>query len=99
MFEKDDEKYLIRQLGNNQVVLFLGAGFSRDAKNQLGNNFLSGWELGKKIWEFLNYPGDYDNTPLQQMYQAFISAGIKKEKKKEFLESNLLSKDIPNIYD
>lgn len=31
MFDKDDEKYLIRQLSNNQVVLFLGSGFSFDA--------------------------------------------------------------------
>lgn len=98
MFEKDDEKYLIRQIGNNQVVIFLGAGFSRSAKNKLNKDFYSGWELGKAIWDFLEYEGEYDNTPLHQMYQAFLAPGKKKEQKKEFLENNLLSSHIPDIY-
>ena len=81
MFDKDDENYLVRQIGNNQIVLFLGAGFSRDAKNRLGEDFPTSWGLGEKMWNFLSYVGDYDNTPLAQMYQAFLSAGIKKQQK------------------
>ncbi len=98
MFEVDDEKYLLRQISNNQVVLFLGAGFSREAKNKLGEEFPTAWKLGEKMWKFLSYPGKYDDTPLPQMYQAFLKAGIKKDKKKEFLNSNLLSGEIPDIY-
>ena len=36
MFGINDEKYLKRLIYNNQVVLFLGSGFSRDSKNKLG---------------------------------------------------------------
>jgi len=98
MFKKDDEKYLIRQLSNNQVILFLGSGFSFDAKNKLNENFPTGWMLGKKIWEFLKYDGDYDDTSLPEMFQALLSKGIKKDYKNEFLENNLLSSEIPEIY-
>ncbi|MEX2591287.1 MAG: SIR2 family protein [Anditalea sp.] len=99
MFSKDEEKYLIRQIGNNQVLLFLGAGFSRDAFNINGQNFPSAWELGKLMWKILGYPGDYDNTSLPEMYQAFLDAPIKLNDKKQFLESNLLSSSIPDYYD
>jgi hypothetical protein len=99
MFSKDDEKYLIRLISSNQVVLFLGAGFSRDAKNLLKENFPTGFTLGQKIWDFLGYTGPYDRTPLTEMYQAFSSAGIKKDRKTEFLNSNLLSGEIPESYD
>ncbi len=98
MFEKDDEKYLTRLIANNQVLLFLGSGFSRDAQNQNGEKFPTGWELGHKIWSFLDYKGEYDSTPLPEMYQAFVGSSKKKLLKKEFLESNLLSGDIPAIY-
>lgn len=98
MFKKDDEKYLIRQLSSNQVVLFLGSGFSLDAKNRNDENFPTGWKLGKKIWEFLQIEGDYDDTSLPEMYQAFIQEGIKKHLKIDFLESNLLSSEIPDQY-
>ncbi|TNE75126.1 SIR2 family protein [bacterium] len=98
MFKTDDEKYILRQLSNNQVVLFLGSGFSLKAKNKLGENFPTGYGLGKKIWEFLEYTEDYDNTVLPEMYQAFLGKGISLEKKKEFLINNLTSSEIPADY-
>lgn len=98
MFSDTDEKYLLRLLGRNEVVLFLGSGFSRDAQNQNGENFSTGLALGEKIWNFLGYPGDYDKSSLPEMYQAFLSAGIKRQKKIDFLNSNLLSGEIPDIY-
>lgn len=98
MFKESDLKYLKRLIGRNQVVLFLGSGFSRAAENKRNEKFPTGFELGKKLWEFLGYSGEYDKTPLPEMYQAFVSAPIKKELKKDFLESNLLSDSIPEIY-
>ncbi|XOV69281.1 MAG: SIR2 family protein [Fluviicola sp.] len=99
MFAKDEEKYLKRQIGNNQVLLFLGAGFSRDATNLNGQKFPSAWELGNLMWQFLGYPGDYDNTSLPEMYQAFLNAPKKLIDKKDFLEKNLLNSKIPEFYD
>lgn len=99
MFEGNDEKYLIRLLGRNQVVLFLGAGFSMGAKNKIGESFPSGWLLGEKLWQFLNLEGSYDSTPLPVLYEAFLSEGIKRNIKTDFLENNLLSGEIPELFD
>ncbi len=98
MFKENDEKYIKRLIGRNEVVLFLGSGFSRGAENKIKEKFPTGYDLGKKIWEFMGYAGDYDKTPLPEMYQAFVSAGIKKQQKIEFLNSNLLSGNIPDLY-
>lgn len=98
MFKENDAKYIKRLIGRNEVVLFLGSGFSRDAENKLKEKFPTGYGLGKKIWDFMAYPGDYDNTPLPEMYQAFVNAGIKKQQKIEFLQNNLLSGSIPDSY-
>jgi ABC-type dipeptide/oligopeptide/nickel transport system ATPase subunit len=98
MFEKDDEKYLLRQLGNNQVVLFLGSGFSLDAKNKAKENFPTGWGLSEKLWEFLEFPDDYDGTSLPEMYQSFLGKAVKREYKTDFLEKYLLSSAVPEVY-
>lgn len=98
MFSDDDKKYLLRLIGKNRVVLFLGAGFSFDAKNKLQEPFPFGKNLAEKIWEFLGYDESYDGTNLQELYQAFVHAGIKKQEKTDFLRNNLLSGDIPDYY-
>lgn len=98
MFKENDSKYLKRLIGRNEVVLFLGSGFSRDATNTLGEKFPTGYGLGEKLWNFLGYSGDYDKTSLPEMYQAFVNAGIKKTKKIDFLQNNLLSENIPEYY-
>ncbi len=99
MFTEKDEKYLLRHLSRNEAILFLGSGFSRDAKNQLGESFPTGYALGEKLWEFIGYAGDYDGTSLQEMYQAFTGIGVKRNKKIDFLNNNLLSGEIPDSYD
>lgn len=98
MFSKTDEQYLIRLLGKNEVLLFLGAGFSLEAKNKQGENFPTALQLCEKLWKFLGYSGDYDQSSLPEMFQAFLNAGIKLDKKLDFLNNNLLSGDIPDIY-
>ena len=80
------------------MVLFLGAGFSLGAKNRIGENFPTGWKLGQKLWEFLGYQGEYHDTPLSILYQDFVDVGIKRSEKIEFLNNNLLSGEIPDIY-
>jgi len=101
MFKKQDENYITRLLGRNEVILFLGAGFSLGAKNQLDENFPSGWKLGEKLWDFLGYDGNYDDddASLPLLYQDFLETGIKRTEKINFLNQNLLSGEIPNSYD
>jgi len=99
MFDRIDEQYLLRVLGQNQVLLFLGAGFSRDTRNQLGSQLPSGRDLSKLFWEFLGYEGEYDGTSLAEMYQAVLASGIKHKVVEEFLNSHLLCAEIPTEYD
>ncbi|HAZ02094.1 MAG TPA: hypothetical protein DCY97_07955 [Marinilabiliales bacterium] len=98
MFSKNDQIYLKRVIANNQVVLFLGSGFARSAKNKIDEFFPTGQLLGEKLWNFLGYKGKYDQTSLPEMYQAFLAAGIKKQLKTDFLENNLLSGSIPDEF-
>src|SRR5262245_11110782 len=98
MFTSSDEKYLIRALSQNRAILFLGAGFSQEARNQLGNNIPSAIDLSKLIWNFLDYDGDYDSTPLSEIYEALLTSGKPYPWIQNFLESHLLSQEIPGEY-
>lgn len=98
MFTKNDEKYIKRLISRNEVVLFLGSGFSRDAKNLLNEDFPTGNVLCEKLWSFLGYAGVYDGTSLQELYQAFVSSSAKRQVKKDFLINNLTCGAVPNTY-
>lgn len=100
MFSKTQEEYLLRRLNRNEVVLFLGAGFSVDAVNQLGESFPVGKGLGKKIWEFMysTEPFIDDGTSLQDIYQALLKSGKTFDQIKQFLKENLTVKNYPDYY-
>jgi len=99
MFEKKNEELILRNLGKNNVVLFLGSGFSSEAKNNLGENVPTSNELATKIWEFLKIDGDYDGSSLQIMYDILMGKGIKYDTINELLEQNLIATEIPDEYD
>src|SRR5207253_8105747 len=44
---------LARALRTNRLVLFLGAGFSTDATNKLGESIPVGETFCRKLWSFL----------------------------------------------
>lgn len=98
MFNEEQEKYLLRLLGRNEVVLFLGAGFSTIAKNRLGQNLPIGDRFAEALWKFLGYPGEYDRTPLPQLFQAFVTKGISEEAKIGFMSDHLQAHEVPEIY-
>ncbi len=98
MFERNDEQYLIRAISLNKAVLFLGAGFSSNVENRLGTQLPIGTELGKLLWHFLGYDGDYDGTPLADMYEAVLESGKKEAEITEFIETNLLCDSVPEMY-
>jgi len=98
MFTHDQEKFLLRRLNRAELVLFAGAGFSRDAANRLGQPIPTGPELAARIWEFLAFDGEYDGTPLDQMYAALVGQGLTLSKIRMFLESNLTCGTVPDIY-
>jgi DNA replication protein DnaC len=100
MFTKNQEEYLIRRLNRNDVILFLGAGFSYDAINQGGEQFPLGKQLSRKMWElmFPTSPFVDDGTSLQDMYQALLNSGISKQRIKDFLKANLTVKTYSDDY-
>lgn len=100
MFNKSQEEYLIRRLNRNEVVLFLGAGFSLGAFNLAGESFPTGYSLTKKIYAFLYPDLEFidDGTKLQDMYQALLNSGKSFKQISEFLNSNLLVKSHPDYY-
>lgn len=68
----DIPDYLISQVREGRVVLFLGAGASREATTASGKPGPTGKELGKMISEkFLG--GKYDAYPLNQIGELAIS--------------------------
>ena len=99
MLTPDDQAYLLRRLGQNDCVLFLGAGFSRDATNRLSQPMPLSHDLCKALWGFLGYPGEWDGTPLPDMYQALLTSGKTYSDVSTFLEDRLLTSELPDAYD
>ena len=60
MFTKPQSEFLLRRLQRNEVVLFVGAGFSMEAFNKAGDHLPTGGQLAAKIWDFIAMPGVYD---------------------------------------
>lgn len=69
----NDLEHLKKAVLSNSVNLFLGAGFSSEATNASGKNIPVGSEFAKILWQFLSYPGNYDDTPLQQIFDAALA--------------------------
>jgi hypothetical protein len=97
-----DLQFLLRAMRANKCVLFLGAGFSRDALNKQGKPIPAGWDLGEALWQWLEYDkehGAYDSqaSPLASLFD------IAKRKKGDnaltsFLRERLLVSGYPKWY-
>ncbi len=73
MIEALDGQYLKRHFHANNVVLFLGAGFSIAAKNSAGETLPGSTDLAKKLWGYMAYANRYDGTQLGIVYQAALN--------------------------
>jgi hypothetical protein len=70
MLSSNDTANLISNLRRNRVVLFLGAGFSRDATNFKGDRLPLAADVAEALWPLAGFPGAYDGTELRFMYDA-----------------------------
>ncbi len=75
MLSDADQQLLRRVITRNACVLFLGAGFSSDAKNSLGTPLPGGWEIGRELWKWLGYDtgsATYDQatSPLDKLFDV-----------------------------
>lgn len=98
MFGTDDAKYLIRQLGRANVVLFTGAGFSCEASNKKGKPIPLAAELAAELWPLLSTGEEYSGESLSEVYEAVIESGVPFTTIRNFLEEQLLCKSIPPSY-
>ena len=96
--EPNDLVYLSKALAGNSAVLFLGAGFSADAKNRLGQTIPVGSQLANDLWHFLKYPGDYDGSDLSSVFQAALAQGHQRELR-AFLEERYTCDALPDWYE
>ena len=69
---------LARALRTNRLVLFLGAGFSADATNKLGEPIPLGETLCRKLWSFLRFTKESDDNRLQDLFELCL-AGDKRQ--------------------
>jgi tetratricopeptide (TPR) repeat protein len=97
MFDGGDIAYVKRAINQNQVVLFLGAGFSTDAINLAGSRLPSSPELCRILWKLLGYTGTWDETPLQILFDSALRRD--KRRLEEIMQQNLLVKEAPSWYD
>jgi hypothetical protein len=98
MLADNDRKYLFRALDNNACVLLVGAGFSRDALNTLGQPIPDGIGLARLLWTHLAFPGDFDGTDLSEIFEAALNSGKPLDQLRGFLEAHLLAEDVPEWY-
>lgn len=98
-FEEVDKQRLRRAIERNQAVLFLGAGFSCEATGRSGSSIPSSAALCAKLWDYLGYPGEYDNTPLKDLFHSALQSTKGHQALRYFLEDLFLVKDAPVWYD
>jgi hypothetical protein len=99
MLTDNHQSFLFRALRANTCLLFVGAGFSADASNAVGSRIPAGDQLAAELWQWLGYEGDYDRTPLSEMFEAALRSGRPMADLKGFLEDRLLARQVPNWYE
>lgn len=98
MFDKGDEAYLRRMIARNEVILFLGAGFSVGATNRSGQHIPLADATARGLWSLI-YDAAYEQTSLPDIYDAVLQGGVPRERIRTFLENNFLTEEIPPQYD
>jgi hypothetical protein len=73
MLSPADAALLLRAMRGNSAVLFLGAGFSSEARNSLDLNLPVGSQLAAGLWMWLGYEakhGGYNGTTLDRLFDV-----------------------------
>ncbi|HEY5075428.1 MAG TPA: SIR2 family protein, partial [Pyrinomonadaceae bacterium] len=95
--ESIDRAEIARGLNSNSLILFVGAGFSVRATNQLDENMPTGPQLCEKLWQFLRLPPPYDErTTLKDLYELCLLRD--KSQLSFLLKSLFVAKDLPDWY-
>lgn len=98
MLDDNNFEYLKRVLERNEVVLFLGAGFSKNATNNNGINLPSTKELFNILWRYLGYTDDPGGSDLQRIFENALNSPKGHDSLKQLLINLLGIKDAPDWY-
>ena len=101
MFSKQQASYLRGKLNSNQVILFLGAGFSTLAKNRLGEAFPAASQLAADIAVYLGHQDHDPRMTLKQMFELLLRSGKPKNSISVFINEKLttVAAYVPTEYD
>lgn len=88
--------FIVKNIRANSAALFLGAGFSAEAKNRAGTNIPVGKQFSETLWRFLGYEGVYDETPLPTMFEAALRR--KHSELQKVLDENFKCASVPDWY-
>lgn len=100
MLSDNNRQFLFRAIRSNRCLLFVGAGFSRDARNRLGTAIPDANQLAADLWSWLGHDreGEYDGSPLSELYESALRSGSPMASLRSFLEGRLLAADVPDWY-
>ena len=98
MVSEQDKQYLFRSLSGNRCVLFVGAGFSADASNKFDQAIPDAERLSEILWNWLGLKGNYDGSPLGEVYQSALNSGRPLHSLRALLEDHLLSTKAQDWY-
>ncbi|WP_162246160.1 P-loop NTPase [Sanguibacter sp. Leaf3] len=93
------EKHLNRVIASGDAILFVGAGFSREARDTSGRELPAGVALGKEIWKIAFPVEPYDRqASLQDIFSAAKRTNI--QELKRLLEQRLRTapRTLPEFY-
>lgn len=96
MLNSGDLAYLKRALLSNTVVLFTGAGFSRDATNHSGSALPTGEQFADQLWQYLGYEGTRGRETLTRLYEAALRQPL--APLRELLKRNFECRSIAGWY-
>jgi SIR2-like protein len=96
--EASDIQYLKRHFHANNVILFLGAGFSIAAKNSVGETLPGSTDLARSLWAYMAYANPYDGTHLGIVYQAALNKPGGRKALFDLLDRTLGVAEFPDWY-
>lgn len=98
MLDAHSRPFLFRALEANRAILFVGAGFSRDATNRLAQRLPDGKQLAATLWQWIGYAEPYDGSHLSLVFQAALTSGKSLSSLRQLLEEQLLLGELAEWY-
>jgi len=95
--EPNDLSLISRSLSTNSAVLFLGAGFSLEAKNASGHSLPTAEGLSQILWQLIGYKEPYDGSDLATVFQAALGK-CRHDTLRNLLNETFTCREIPQWY-